>query len=195
MKVKNMNRSSAKTKKLIKTAFAELLKEKKELNKITVSELVKIADINRGTFYIHYDSIYGVAEDFEEEILQTLMLDTQEITSLHQLDLYFDNVINYLKENEDLYKMLLSSKEPLIFLERIRHLINDKLYNALILNSKVYKSNSLKFDISFFTDGIIYQVIRYFIYDIEYTLDDISKYMKKYFKILFISSNENKENT
>ena len=51
MKVKNLNKSSYKTRKLIKNTFAELLKEKKELNKITVSELSKRADINRSTFY------------------------------------------------------------------------------------------------------------------------------------------------
>lgn len=187
MKVKNQNRSSIKTKKLIKTTFAELLKDKKELNKITVSELVERADINRGTFYIHYDSIYGVAEDLEEEILQTLMVDTEKFISLQQLDSYFDNVITYLKENENLYRMLLASKEPLIFLEKIRHIINDKLYNTLVVSPEIHKTESLKFDVSFFTDGIIIQVLRHFTKNAEYTLDDICIYMKKYFKILFIS--------
>ena len=51
MKVKNLNHSSEKTRKLRRNIFAELIKEKQELNKITVSELVKRADINRGTFY------------------------------------------------------------------------------------------------------------------------------------------------
>ncbi len=38
MKVKNLNRSSEKTKKLIKNTFAELIKENQELNKITVTD-------------------------------------------------------------------------------------------------------------------------------------------------------------
>ena len=36
-----------------------MLSEKQEINKITVTEPVKRADINRGTFYSHYDDING----------------------------------------------------------------------------------------------------------------------------------------
>ena len=57
MKVKNLNHSSEKTKKLIRSTFAQLIKENDGLDKVTVSELVRRADINRGTFYNHYDSI------------------------------------------------------------------------------------------------------------------------------------------
>ena len=187
MKVKNMNRSSIKTKNIIKSSFAELLKEKKELKKITVSDLVKKADINRGTFYIHYDNIYGVAGDLEEEILETLMLDTESLTSIEHLDLYFDNVINYLKENESLYKTILCSKEPLMFLEKITRVINEKLYNILVSNPQIHKSNSLKFDVSFFSDGIITQILKYFTEKSNYSLDDINIYMKKLFRLIFIN--------
>lgn len=44
MKVKNLNHSSEKTKKLIKNTFAELMKENQELSKVTVTELVNRAD-------------------------------------------------------------------------------------------------------------------------------------------------------
>ena len=57
MKVKDRNQSSVKTKNAIRTAFAEMVKEKGELDKITVTELVKRANINRSTFYLHYSDI------------------------------------------------------------------------------------------------------------------------------------------
>ena len=56
MKAKNLNASSVKTRNLIRDTFAELLYEKKNINKITVTELVQRADINRSTFYSHYDA-------------------------------------------------------------------------------------------------------------------------------------------
>ena len=65
MKIQGLNSSSKKTRKLIKKAFAELIHEKKELSKITVTELVKRADITRSTFYTHYDDIYDVANDYQ----------------------------------------------------------------------------------------------------------------------------------
>ena len=77
MKVQNKNNSSIKTKALIKKTFVELMDEKKSLNHITVTELVKRANINRGTFYTHYDSIYDIAEEFEAETINLLANDNQ----------------------------------------------------------------------------------------------------------------------
>ena len=91
-----------------------------------------------------------------------------------------------MKENEDTYKLLVSSKEPLIFLDRLSKLISDKMYEALSNNSKLSKSKSLKFDIDFFTFGMIYQVLGYFRGESEYSLEDISKYSKKLFKNCFV---------
>ena len=69
MKVKNLNNSSVKTKRLIKNTFIQMLSEKKEVGKISVSELVERAEISRATFYAHFDDIYSVVEEFEREII------------------------------------------------------------------------------------------------------------------------------
>lgn len=45
---------------------------------------------------------------------------------------------------------------------------------------KLAKSESLKFDVAFFTDGVVNQVLKYFNGSSEYTLDNISSYSKKY---------------
>lgn len=186
MKVKNLNHSSEKTKKLIRNTFAELINEYQELNKITVSELVKRADINRGTFYNHYDSIYSVAEEFEAEIIEVLFEDSKNLNSVDDFFKYLDYIVDYLKTNEDTYKLLVSSKEPLIFLNKLGKLITDKLYETLSNNAKVSKSPSLKFDIDFFTFGVVYQVLNYFDGTSKYSLDDISEYSKKLFIRCFV---------
>lgn len=186
MKVKNLNRSSEKTKKLIKSTFAELIKENQELNKITVSELVKRADINRGTFYNHYDSIYDVAEELEAEIIKVLFENTQKLNSLDDIFKYLDEVISYLKENEDMYRLLLASDEPQVFLKKLNHSILEKLYNSIKNNPNFKNSDSLKFELSFFTDGIINQVLKYFTSMSDYSLDEICKNTKNIFIILFL---------
>ena len=187
MKAKEVNRSSEKTKNAIKLAFAQLLKEKKELKKITVSELVKKADINRGTFYIHYDSIFGVAEEFESEIMESLSIENISFTSKESMYLYFDEVFKYLKENEKIYKMLLDSDAPLLFMKKLTKQTTNALYKILNNNSEVKKSKSLQFDVSFFVNGIYIQIFKYFTDDnFSYTLDDIRRYIEKYFNILFL---------
>ena len=62
-------RNAERTEKWIRRAFIELISEKKTLNKITVNELAERADITKTTFYYHYDDIYAVAEEFENELI------------------------------------------------------------------------------------------------------------------------------
>ena len=51
------DRRVRKTKRAMTEALASLL-EKKPLNEISVREISEIADINRGTFYLHYQFLY-----------------------------------------------------------------------------------------------------------------------------------------
>ena len=69
-----MDRRIRYTKKIIKETFLNLLEEK-ELNKITVSEICRISDINRATFYRYYLDVYDlldkIQQDFIEELKET----------------------------------------------------------------------------------------------------------------------------
>ena len=100
MKVKKINKSSKRTSQVIKEAFAELLSEKKELNKVKVIDLVKKANITRSSFYTHYESIYDVAREIQEETLEILTKNTENITSLEDAYSYLDELMVYLKNNE-----------------------------------------------------------------------------------------------
>ena len=185
MKVKNLNRSSEKTKALIRSKFAELIKENSELDRVTVTELVKRADINRTTFYNHYDSIYDIAEEFEAEIIKTLVEDNKPLSSLDDIYKYFDKIIDYLKANEQTYHLLLSSNAPRSFLGKLNKIIYEKSYSSLVTISKRPPNEELEFDVHFFTDGIINQVLRYFTGSTKFSLDDIRGYTKRILKQFF----------
>lgn len=58
-------RSSLRSKKLITDALVELLDEK-TLDRITITDIVKKANINRGTFYAHYSSVSDVVTSIFE---------------------------------------------------------------------------------------------------------------------------------
>lgn len=57
------------TRQIIKDTFLKLLNEK-QFPKITVTEICKLADINRGTFYLHYYDTSDVLDDILNEILK-----------------------------------------------------------------------------------------------------------------------------
>lgn len=64
-------RSAVRSRKLIQTALADLLHEK-PLNKITVTDVVRRAEINRGTFYAHYSDIPDVIHHLIGEIFSSI---------------------------------------------------------------------------------------------------------------------------
>lgn len=66
------NRSVRFTKLRIRTAFFELMKAK-SIHKIIVAEIVRIADISRATFYLHYVDIYDLLNKTEEEIINCVL--------------------------------------------------------------------------------------------------------------------------
>ena len=66
-----MDKRIIKTKERICDALLQLMKEKKS-SKITVSEITKISNIERKTFYLHYNCIEDVYADIETSIIEQL---------------------------------------------------------------------------------------------------------------------------
>lgn len=182
MKVKGINSSSRKTKEKIRHAFAELLSEKKSLNKLTVTDLVMKADITRSAFYTHYDNIYEIAKEFQEESLAIFVENMKKVQSIADINLYFDEIKSYLEDNEEIYTMILSSKDPLLFIESFSEIISKNLYNLL----KQKNITNLEFHIPFFVDGCMHLIIKHYRKEVPYSLDEIINYMKLMFKRLFL---------
>lgn len=55
---------------VIKDAFLEL-KRSNKFNEISITQICKEADINRGTFYLHYRNTMEVLDELIEEVLET----------------------------------------------------------------------------------------------------------------------------
>lgn len=183
MKVQGLNSSSAKTRSLIKKTFAELINEKKELNKVTVTELVKRANITRSTFYTHYDDIYDVVNDYQMETIELLIRDDKILNSIQDIYDYFAQIFECLKKNDEIYKMLLSSNASIVFLDELKELANEKIYSALknIITTNPY----LKLDLDFYLDGMFSEIIRYFRGQSNYSPSELYENSKKWFEKLF----------
>ena len=67
-----MDLRQKKTIRSIKNAFLRLRSEK-ELERIRIKELVELAEISKGTFYLHYHDIYDLEEQLEIETIQSLL--------------------------------------------------------------------------------------------------------------------------
>lgn len=68
MKERAAYKNALRSKKLIREAFIALVEEK-DFSKVTVTDIVKMADINRGTFYAHYADTRAIAQEMQDEVI------------------------------------------------------------------------------------------------------------------------------
>lgn len=177
--------SKKRTHERIKRAFAELLAEKKALNKITVAELSERAEVTRGTFYAHYNNIFEVAEELENEFISALDESTAHIERVEDFPVYLHQIFVFLAANEDLYRQLLSSDAPLVFISRLNHQINTTVHRLLKQHS--IEKPMLDLDITFLTDGATYMIFRYFRGELSLSLDEIEWYLKQRIEEMLLS--------
>ena len=182
MKVQCLNSSSIKTRNLIKKKFAELINEKKQLNKITVTELVKRANLTRSTFYTHYDNIYEVAQDYQLQTIELLCSEDLKLYSKQDITNYFKNILKCLKDNEKTYKMLLSADESVLFLKQLKENATHKIYEAL---KDICTDKYIELSVSFLMNGLLVEIIKYFRNESKYSLDQLFYNMEKCFEKLF----------
>lgn len=107
-----MDRRVRKTRKAIKTAFLELA-QNNDVNKIKISELAELADINRKTFYLHYIDVFAVQEEIQNEfIVQTDFLANQISLVAYNDDVYsfVDSLFNALETASEEFKSILDTK-------------------------------------------------------------------------------------
>ena len=96
----------------IHDAFFVLLKEK-ELEKITVSDIVKKAGIVRSTFYNHYENVPALMEAAEDRTINDIFKMMESFHPKNDRDMcrsYFLAICNYTKKNPFVANLLKSPR-------------------------------------------------------------------------------------
>src|SRR5574344_2453340 len=94
-------RNSVRTERWIQAAVVELLKDKKDYFSITVSDVCRQANINRGTFYHHYANIAEVASSIETGLMAAITNAwNQSKASNGSIANFIRTVTSKLEENE-----------------------------------------------------------------------------------------------
>ncbi len=168
-------RNSIRSKKMIREAFAEILSEKKDIDKVTVKEVVERADISKSTFYCHYVDIYAVVDEFGNEIIALVKEAINDYSKDHKEEFvpYLKKINTVLKENEALYKMLLSSDIYVKFINQIKGILIEHLSNDTRFMYLDSKQKNREVHIDLIANGIIYLYVDYFKGQLNVTLDDL----------------------
>lgn len=134
-----MDRRIRKTKQQIRYAFVELVNEI-GLNSITVSNLAERADINRGTFYLHYENIEDLVDKLQSNIVDSLRNITEPldpysiIHDRNELTPILVRVTEIVSYHSDVIKALVSAQGSPSFRvtweQIISNLVLEKFYEV-----------------------------------------------------------------
>ena len=112
------DRRLLRTKKVIIAALMQLLTEK-DLSEITVTELAERAGINRKTFYLHYDRVEDIIEDFGEDLLNytdRMMRTHIETNGRINIRVLFGAINSAITENLEFFRIFVRSGAYHIFI-------------------------------------------------------------------------------
>lgn len=112
-----MDRRKRKSQVAIRQALLELIREK-DFDQITIADITNRADLNRGTFYLHYEDKYKMIDELENgfinELQQIIIEELQNITTLDTLIRSRYNTLIQLfdcfKSNHDLLEIIFNTK-------------------------------------------------------------------------------------
>lgn len=128
MKGETLDRRIRKTRRVIRQCLTELLKTKR-IQDITVREISEKADINRGTFYLHYRDIFDLMEQIENELLEELEDVLNHFKASDLLSnpaLVFTRVFHLVKENSDMVSILIGQNGDINFVNRLKDIVREK---------------------------------------------------------------------
>ncbi len=122
-----LDRRTRRTREALLRALLELLQEK-PLNSITVTELTDRADVNRATFYTHYQDIFDMFDHLESDLTQTCrnMVEAhgQEIAQ-GDYDGLIADVYQFFADNESLFDIVFSDTNDGAFFSSLIEVIRE----------------------------------------------------------------------
>jgi AcrR family transcriptional regulator len=129
-----IDRRIVRTKILIREALVKLIEEK-GFEALSVKEIAALANINRGTFYLHYKDKYELLEQTLDEVIQDVRKIFVRLKSLRFADFVDQNqpmpitveIFEYLKENEALMRVMFRLGGGITFQEKFIKVVEDTL--------------------------------------------------------------------
>ncbi len=163
-----MDKSKSKyfnTARKMNLALISLLKKKK-FEYISVSELCKEAEVNRSTFYLHYENTCDLLEETMRYLLDDFLsyftteaknvafnLNDCDVDELYFInDKYLVPYLTYIKENKEIFSTALLHIKSFDF-ERVYRRLFENIFNP-ILDRFGYPEDDRKYVMIYYLNGI-----------------------------------------
>lgn len=138
--MKNIDIRIKKTTESLVLALLSLVEEK-NINLISINEIVKRANLNRGTFYLHYENKEDFINKVLDEVLNNLIARVKKVQKIYNIKYRefnevkpkatFYEIFNFVEENFVFFKVMLSDNGPSQFRDKFKDAIVKRIYGEL----------------------------------------------------------------
>jgi AcrR family transcriptional regulator len=144
-----VDRRIQKTRQAIMNTFIDLLAEK-GFEKITINDIAQRANINRGTFYLHYVDKFDLLDKCIETYVELLLHYCANSADTNLSESAFE----YLEKNFTIYKLLLSNEGFGFFRSRLYSIVAQTVTEVIGIESN-NNASSNGVTTHFLTSGFI----------------------------------------
>ncbi len=142
------------------------LLEKKDFQCITVKEICDMAEVNRSTFYLHYETVGDLLNEtmelvmkrFEEKFATIERVSAEQIANIPTDRLVFINTeylvpyLEFVKENQRVFNVAISRPTVIRTNQIFNHLYAETIYP--IMKRFGLEEHEIKYKLSFYLQGI-----------------------------------------
>lgn len=149
-------RNARRSRKMIRDAFLGLLQEK-PFAKITATDIINRADVNRSTFYAHYPDVKGLVEEIIGEIIDfstTLIREADYQDFLENPRPYVEKFIRLGDKYRGLYAMVDQNNFVLQQINQLQNALLEKALSAPGIPEAIRGSKKYEIRVHFFIGGI-----------------------------------------
>lgn len=193
-----MDRRITKSRKALRDALVELTEER-GIDGFTVNDLCACADLNRGTFYNHFDDKDDLIKSFEDEVMAGMRQFRGELDRITLFDLaklkrakeplpVLVAMFDYLRKQSDFLRAMLSANGDAKFGQRLRDsLCTDLIMGVLHEQYRAEPTPFVDYYVSFYASAYLGVIIRW----LETGMQEDSETMARIaMRLLFIKPGE-----
>jgi len=180
-------KSAIRSRKMIRLAFMELLKEK-PFDKITVTDIVKKADINRSTFYAHYPDVFGLIEEIQSEVLDY----TENVLEKISFENFMENpkpvlkgLVKIVEDNTELYRLLSNTSIAVKQLANMKNILVERTMKTIEIPGVAPNTFEMEFTVRFFMGGVVDLYVQWLNGEIDCTGDELTEELAKMIRRAF----------
>ncbi len=159
------------TKSVIRQALFDLMQDN-PINKITVTDICKSADINRSTFYSYYEDVYDLLAQIQNEVFENVMF---TLNKENWFEDWFENMLKLVDENRDLCQILLGPHGDSSFLHQLIYLGYDSSMELWKKNYPGAPQIALEYLYAYMSYGVIGIFENWIFSDYDLSIDEVGK--------------------